>query len=79
MLRFPRPVRVLAEHDLRLLGVQLEAECPEPGGDRVPQRAGLILRIAVSDNVIRLCRPRDYADWGVNGLVGGVGTAGWSA
>jgi len=53
---FPRPVRVLAEHDLRLLGVQLEAECLEPGGDRVPQRAGLILRIAVSDNVIRIPR-----------------------
>ena len=79
VLRFPRPVRVLAEHDLRLLGVQLEAECPEPGGDRVPQRAGLILRVAVRDNVIRLCRPADYADRGVNGLVGGVGTAGWSA
>jgi hypothetical protein len=60
-----------AEHDLRLLGVQLEAEYPEPGGNRVPQRAGLILRVAVRDNVIRLCRPLDYADRGVKVLVGG--------
>jgi len=31
------------------------------------------------DEIIRLCRPADYADRGVNGQVGGVGTAGWSA
>jgi hypothetical protein len=29
--------------------------------------------------IVGLCRPADYADRGVNGLVGGVGTAGWSA
>ena len=29
MLRVSRTVRVFAVHDLRLLGVQLEAECPE--------------------------------------------------
>src|SRR6516164_1751527 len=54
VLRFPWPVRVLAGHDPRLLGMQLETERPEPGGDRVAQRAGLILRITVSDNVIRI-------------------------
>jgi hypothetical protein len=31
------------------------------------------------EEIVGLCRPRDYADRGVNGLVGGVGTAGWSA
>jgi hypothetical protein len=34
---------------------------------------------AVHDHVVGLCRPADYADRGVRRLVGGVGTAGWSA
>jgi len=31
------------------------------------------------DEIVCLCRPADYADRGVNGLVGGVGMFGWSA
>jgi hypothetical protein len=31
------------------------------------------------DEIVRLCRPAYYPDRGVSGLVGGVGTAGWSA
>jgi hypothetical protein len=59
--------------------VQLETHDPEPRGDGGPQRVGPFLSVAMGDDVIRLCRPADYADRGVNGLVGGVGATGWSA
>src|SRR5664279_1386468 len=37
VLRLPTAVRVLAEHDLRLLRVQLKTQGPEPGSDRIQQ------------------------------------------
>jgi len=49
--------------------VQLKTESPEPLGDGGPQLAGLVLAVAVRNNVIRLCRLRDYADRSVNVLV----------
>jgi hypothetical protein len=61
-------VRVFAVHDLRLHGVQLKTQGPEPRGDGGPRLAGLFLGVAVSDDVIRLCRLRDYADRDVNVL-----------
>jgi hypothetical protein len=50
--------------------MQLKAQGPEPRGDSGPQLAGLVLAVTVRNNVIRLCRLRDYAAWGVNVLVG---------
>src|SRR5258708_11744966 len=52
MLRVSPAFRVFAVHDLRLVGVQLEAEGPEPSGDRSPETSGLRLGVAVDDNVI---------------------------
>ncbi len=52
VLRLPWAVRVLAEHDLRLLGVQLKTEGPEPAGDVVPKFSGLFLGDAVGNDVI---------------------------
>src|SRR5580700_5522249 len=51
-------VRVLAVHDLRLPGVQLQAQGPEPRGDGGPQLAGLVLAVAVRNNVIRIALKR---------------------
>jgi hypothetical protein len=62
-------VRVLAVHDLRLPGVQLQAQGPEPLGDGGPQFPGLVLAVAVDNNVVRLCRLPYYAAWDVNVLV----------
>jgi hypothetical protein len=52
VLRCPRAIRALAEHDFGLLGVQLEAECPEPFGDGGPKIAGLVLGVAVDNDVV---------------------------
>ena len=52
MLRVPPAHRVFAVHDLRLLGVQLEAECPEPTSDLRPKTSGLFLGVAVDNNII---------------------------
>ena len=49
--------------------MQLQAQGPKPLGDGGPQLAGLVLAVAVRNNVIRLCRLRDYADRSVNVLV----------
>jgi len=49
--------------------MQLKTQGPEPRGDGGPQFPGLVLSVAVSDDVIRLCRLRDYADRLVNVLV----------
>src|SRR6266566_2420592 len=51
-------VRVLAVHDLRLHGVQLEAKSPEPTGDGGPQRPGLFLGVAVRSDVVRIALER---------------------
>src|SRR5215207_4141698 len=52
VLRLPSAVRVLAVHDLRLVGVQLEAQGPEPVRDGGPQRSGPFLRVAVGNDVV---------------------------
>ena len=49
---------VFAVHDLRLVGVQLEAEGPEPGGDGGPKRSGLFLGVAVGNDVVRVALER---------------------
>ena len=51
-------VRVLAVHDLRLHGVQLKAQGPEPLGDGDPQHPGLVLSVAVRNNIIRVTLER---------------------
>src|SRR5206468_11568787 len=50
----PPAVRVLAEHDLRLPGMQLQAQGPEPRGDRGQQLVGLVPAVAMRNNVIRI-------------------------
>jgi len=50
-----------------------------PVPDRRHEVSGLAFGDAVHHRVVGLCRPADYADRGVSGLVGGVGTTGWSA
>ena len=52
-------VRVFAVHDLRLLGVQLEAQGPEPLGDGGPKVSGLFLGVAVGDDVVCIALERD--------------------
>ncbi len=44
--------RIFAIHDLRLVGVQLETQGPEPLGDSSPQCSGLPLRVAMGDHII---------------------------
>jgi hypothetical protein len=54
VLRLASAFRVLAVHDLRLPRVQLEPQGPEPLGERVPQPPGLLLGVAVDNNVVRV-------------------------
>ena len=54
VLEVPPAVRVFAVHDLRLHGMQLKTQGPGPRGDGGPQLAGLVLAVAVRNNVIRL-------------------------
>ena len=54
MLRDPAAVRVLAVHDLRLVGVQLESNRPEPFSECQPTDSGLCLGVAVDHRVIRV-------------------------
>jgi hypothetical protein len=42
--------------------VQLETEGPEPLGNGSLESFGLLLAVAVGNNVICLCRRPDYAD-----------------
>ena len=58
VLRFAPVVRVLAVDDLGLLGMQLEAERPEPVGDEGQKPSGLFLGVAVDDDVIRVALER---------------------
>src|SRR5262249_26997017 len=51
-------VRVLAVHDLRLHGGQLKTQGPEPLSDGGPQHPGLLLGVAVRNNVIRVTLER---------------------
>jgi hypothetical protein len=41
--------------------MQLKTESPEPRGDGGQQLAGLVLAVAVRNNIVRLCRPQGYA------------------
>jgi hypothetical protein len=43
VLGIPSAVRVLAVHDLRLVGVQFEAQGPKPLGNGSPEIMGLFL------------------------------------
>src|SRR5664279_6597055 len=52
VLEVPWAVRVFAVHDFRLHRVQCEAKGPEPLGNGSPQTAGLVLSVAVCDNVV---------------------------
>src|SRR5204863_1037824 len=54
-------VRVLAVHDLRLHRVQLKAQGPEPLSDGGPQHPGLVLGVAVRNNII--CVTLERAAW----------------
>jgi hypothetical protein len=54
VLRGPPAVRVLAEHDLRLVGVQLETQGPESFSDGSPKLLRLGLGVAVGDDVVRV-------------------------
>jgi hypothetical protein len=59
--------------------MQLKPQGPEPLGDGGPQLAGLVLAIAVRNNVVRLCRLPYYADRDVDVLVRGLVLAGGAA
>ncbi|HEY6310560.1 MAG TPA: hypothetical protein VIY52_07100 [Streptosporangiaceae bacterium] len=59
--------------------MQLQAQGPEPLGDGGPQFTGLFLGVAVSDNVVRLCRLLDYADQDMEVLVRPLGVAAGAA
>jgi hypothetical protein len=48
VLRLASAIRVLAVHDLRLRGVQLQSQEPEPLGERGLQLPGLLLGVARS-------------------------------
>src|SRR5580704_7199421 len=54
----PPAVRVFAVHDLRLHGMQLKPQGPEPDGDGGPQFPGLVLAVAVRNNVVRVTLER---------------------
>src|SRR5439155_12310229 len=54
VLVVPSALRVFAVHDLRLVGMQLEAERPEAAGDGGPELPGLLLGVAVDNHVIRV-------------------------
>jgi hypothetical protein len=49
VLLVPSAFRVLAGHDLRLLGVHLESQGPEPFSECYPQMQGLGLGVAVDN------------------------------
>src|SRR5580704_1942265 len=66
VLEVPPAVRVLAVHDLRLHGMQLKTQGPEPLGDGGPQMAGLFLGVAVSDNIIRVTFKRAAREFPVH-------------
>ena len=58
VLRMRSAVAVFAVQDLRLIGVQLKAQGPEPGSDSGPKVTGLFLVVAMGNYVICLCRIR---------------------
>jgi hypothetical protein len=58
-------LRVLAVHDLRLAGVQLQAQGPEPVGDGGQKIPGLLLAATVDDDVVRTALER-----GTHGRIG---------
>ena len=62
----PPAVRVLAVRDLRLPGMQLKTQGLKPRGDGSPQLAGLVLAVAVSDNVIRVALKRAAREFPVH-------------
>ena len=64
VLRGSSTLAIFAVDDLRLVGVQFEAESPEPGSDGSPKILGLFLSVAVGQDVVCSCRVSNYAeDW----------------
>ena len=61
VLEVPPAAAVLAVDDLRLVGMQLLSESPEPSSDGGPKVPGLFLRVAVAHNVVCSCRVSNYA------------------
>src|SRR6516162_7744518 len=59
-------LRAWRTHDLRLAGMQLKTQGPEPLGDGGPQLAGLVLGVAVSDDVIRVALKRAAREFPVH-------------
>jgi hypothetical protein len=85
-LRFPGPpllpVRGGEPPELdqpRLAGVQLQPELRKPLAKVMQEPARILVILETQDEVVRLCRLRDYADRDVNVLVralsSGVGAA----
>ncbi|MFT7648732.1 MAG: hypothetical protein ACI8Y4_003484 [Candidatus Poriferisodalaceae bacterium] len=52
--RVASAIRVFAVHDLRLVGVQLKANRPEPLNEIGPKISGLFLGVTVDDHIIRV-------------------------
>jgi hypothetical protein len=76
----PQEIEPLGEvHDLGLVLVEGETSGRQPLGEPCLDPLGVLLGESTHDQIVGLCRPADYADRGVSGLVGGVATAGWSA
>ena len=69
MLRLVTAVRVFAVHDLRLVGMQLKAQGPEPLNKVGPQLLGLLLGVAVDDHIIRVTLERTAGVFAVYPLV----------
>jgi hypothetical protein len=58
VLRLASAFRVLAVHDLRLVGVQFESNGPEPLGEVGQQMPCLTLGCAMDDRIIRIALER---------------------
>ena len=69
MLRLITAVRVFAVHDLRLVGMQLKAQGPEPRSEVGAELSGLLLGVAVDDHIIRVTLERTAGVFAVHPLV----------
>ena len=69
VLRLITAVRVFAVHDLRLVGMQLKAQGPEPLNEAGAELSGLLLGVAVDDHIIRVTLERTAGVFAVHPLV----------
>ena len=58
MLRLVTAVRVFAVQVLRLVGMQLKAQGPEPRSEAGAELLGLLLGVAADDHIIRVMLER---------------------